>query len=180
MAGSLMLTLYSFFMKRIQSITPAMDWPPTSRNHAIPQTTFSVRPYCLHCPSCLIGESITWMEIVKKKPRILDYYPFFSFLLFVCFSFFFFFTFKPTVLSMLSAFPHLNTQSLASSQNPTRRFIPSARRNFWRWRPRANTRGSSCGTRPLTRCRGTTSPSSRRWCHLTICVLGVWTEVRQG
>lgn len=53
MAGSLMLTLYSFFMKRIQSITPSMDWPPTSRNHAIPQTTFLVSLQYLHCPSCL-------------------------------------------------------------------------------------------------------------------------------
>lgn len=88
MAGSLMLTLYSFFMKRIQSITPSMDWPPTSRNHAIPQTTFSVRSYYFHCLSCLLCESITWMETVKK--RIINYWPFLSSL----FAFLFFLPFR--------------------------------------------------------------------------------------
>lgn len=80
MAGSLMLSLYSFFMKRIQSITPSMDWPPTSRNHAIPQTTFSVRSHYLHCPSCLWCESITWMEMVKKESLIINHFSYLSFL----------------------------------------------------------------------------------------------------
>lgn len=82
------------------------------------------------------------------------------------------------VLSMLSVSLLLNTQSPASSQSPTRRFIPSAQKNCWRWSMRVNIPLSSYGTRPSTRCRGTTSLSSRRWYPLTTCVWDASAEVR--
>ena len=85
---------------------------------------------------------------------------------------------QATVLSMLNVSLLLNTQSPVSSQSLTRHFIRSARRNCWRSSTRVNTPLSSCGTRPSTRCRGTTSPSSRRWYPPTTCVWGAWAEVR--
>ncbi len=85
---------------------------------------------------------------------------------------------QATVLSMLSVSLLLNTQSPASSQSPTRRSIPSARRNCWRLSMRVNTLLSSYGTHPSTRCRGTTSLSSRRWYPPTTCVWDVSAEVR--
>lgn len=85
---------------------------------------------------------------------------------------------QATVLSMLSVSLLLNTQSPASSQSPTRRFIPSARRNCWRSSTRVTTPPSSSGTRPSTRCRRTTSLSSRRSYPPTTCVWDVSAEVR--
>lgn len=85
---------------------------------------------------------------------------------------------QATVVSMLSVSLLLNTQSPASSRSLTRHFIPSAQRNCWRSSMRANTLLSFCGTRPSTRCRGTTSPSSRRWYPLTTCAWDASAEVR--
>lgn len=82
------------------------------------------------------------------------------------------------VLSMLSVSLLLNTQNRASSQSPTRRFIPSAQRNCSRSSMRVNIPGSSCETQPSTPCRVNTSLSSRKWCPPTICVWDASAEVR--
>lgn len=82
------------------------------------------------------------------------------------------------VLSTLSVSLLLNTQSPASSQSPTRHFIPSAQKNCWPSNMRVNTLlRSSSGTRPSTACRETTFLSSKRWCHLTTCAWDASAEV---
>lgn len=66
MARSLTLVLYLFFMKRMQSITPSMDWPPTSRNPVIPQTTLSVSTH--HTQSlCVIAWDVCLKSEWKKR-----------------------------------------------------------------------------------------------------------------
>lgn len=82
------------------------------------------------------------------------------------------------VSSTLSVSLLLNTQSPASSQSPTRHFIPSAQKNCWPSNMRVNTLlRSSSGTRPSTPSRETTLLSSKRWCHLTTCAWDASAEV---
>lgn len=77
------------------------------------------------------------------------------------------------VSSMLSVFLPRSSRSLASSQSPTRRSIPSAQRSSSPSSMRMTTPQSFSGTLcRQTPCRLTTLPSNKKSWHQTTCAWG--------